>query len=126
MATPSIDTRAGAAHRRGLLRASGLALALLATGCAAPPREAAGPAAPGDDMAARWQREAEMNRRWQNRPLPQLLDALGRPLIFMNIPGGGNPPGFVVVYGKDGSTGCIDSFTMNLGEVPTVRTYFCR
>jgi len=40
-------------------------------------------------------------------------------------PGGGNPPGFVVVYGLDDRSGCIDAFAINAAVTrePTVRIY---
>ena len=74
----------------------------------------------------RSQREAEMNRQWQNQPLAALMDAYGRPKLVMNIPGGGMPPSFAVVYGTDPTTGCIDAFAVSAGSQPVVRIYHCR
>jgi hypothetical protein len=74
----------------------------------------------------REQREVEMNRRWQDQPLTQLVAELGKPMLTMNIPGGGTPPGFVVVYGEHGSSGCIDAFAVNSGGEPRIRLYYCR
>jgi hypothetical protein len=74
----------------------------------------------------RLQREAEMNRQWQNQPLAALVDAYGRPRMVMNIPGGGMPPSFAVVYGTDPATGCIDAFAVSASSVPLVRVYHCR
>jgi hypothetical protein len=76
--------------------------------------------------APRLQRESAMNTRWQNRPLSELIAALGEPPLIMSIPGGGNPPGFVVVYGLDRLSGCIDAFALVYGSDPTVRVYHCR
>ncbi|GAB3650283.1 hypothetical protein [Ramlibacter alkalitolerans] len=74
----------------------------------------------------RSQREAEMNRQWQNQPLAALMDAYGRPKLVINIPGGGMPPSFAVVYGTDPTTGCIDAFAVSAGSQPVVRIYHCR
>ena len=75
--------------------------------------------------ASAW-REAAMNRRWQNRPLSELKLAMGEPRLLMQIPGGGNPPGFAAVYGVDQATGCIDSFALFHGRDPLIRVYHCR
>jgi hypothetical protein len=106
-----------------------LALAALAAGCAPLPQ----PPQPAPERhAARHEngpgalREADMNRRWQNQPLSELVAALGRPARVMNIPGGGSPPGFVVVYGVDAATGCIDAFALMYAVDPIVRVYHCR
>jgi hypothetical protein len=75
---------------------------------------------------ARQQREAEMNRQWQNKPLAELLATLGMPQMTMSIPGGGMPPGFAVVYGRDPASGCIDAFAVSATDQPVVRIYHCR
>ena len=67
-----------------------------------------------------------MNEQWQNHRYSELVAALGTPTMVMNIPGGGNPPGFAVVFGRDPATGCIDAFAMMYGTDPIVRTYYCR
>lgn len=74
----------------------------------------------------RLDREAEMNRQWQNKPLAQLLDAYGRPRMVMHIPGGGMPPSYAVVYGPDAASGCIDAFAVSSTSEPTIRIYHCR
>ena len=120
--------RSHARASRPLGRVCVAALVLAGAGCAnveRAAREEPQRASPGDG-GMREQREAEMNRRWQDRPLTHLVAALGKPKLTMNIPGGGNPPGFVVVYGEDGSTGCIDAFAVNSGREPRIRLYFCR
>jgi hypothetical protein len=124
--TPFTDTRAQATPRRCLRHASAFALLLFGAGCAEVARDTRSDPSPAGAMAMRQQREAEMNREWQNRPLAQLVAVLGKPRLTMGIPGGGNPPGFVVVYGEDGASGCIDAFAMNVGREPTVRLYYCR
>lgn len=107
--------------------ASALALALQAAGCADLQRIPREPARPTTfNPVGRDQREADMNRRWQDRPLTELVAALGKPQLTMNIPGGGNPPGFAVVYGQDMVTGCIDAFAVNGAREPTIRIYYCR
>lgn len=127
---PPLDPhpRTQARASRPLGRACVAALVLSGAGCAGVERaareEPQGANAGGGGM--REQREAEMNRRWQDQPLTRLVAALGNPELTMNIPGGGNPPGFVVVYGEDGSTGCIDAFAVNSGGEPRIRTYYCR
>jgi hypothetical protein len=77
-------------------------------------------------VAARYEREAEMSRQWQNRPLAELLVELGRPKMIMNIPGGGMPPSFAVVYGLHEGSGCIDAFAVSSRGDPVVRIYHCR
>lgn len=71
-------------------------------------------------------REAAMNQRWQNRSYSELLAELGKPARVMNIPGGGNPPGFVAVFPRDGASGCIDAFALMYAADPIVRIYHCR
>ena len=67
-----------------------------------------------------------MNRYWQNRRYSELVATLGQPRMLLNIPGGGNPPGFVAVYGTDPVTRCVDAFAMVYGSDPLVRVYYCR
>jgi hypothetical protein len=67
-----------------------------------------------------------MNGRWQNRRFSEMQAALGRPLLLMRIPGGGNPPGFVAVYGQDPVSGCIDAFAFVYAADPVIRVYHCR
>lgn len=92
----------------------------------------AGCAHPGGDRSneagesGRQAREFEMNRRWHERPMSHLVAALGEPKLRMNIPGGGNPPGFVIVYGLDPASGCIDAFALVYGTDPLIRAYYCR
>jgi hypothetical protein len=122
-------SRATGRAARALRHAALLALALAAASCAdleGAVRNDGPESRPGP--AARYQRELEMNRQWQNRPLSDLVANSGKPKLTMNIPGGGNPPGFVVVYGLDDRTGCIDAFAINAGTTrePTVRIYYCR
>jgi hypothetical protein len=115
--------------RRASRAACAIALALAAAGCADLERTArSSPHPVSQGTAARYQREIDMNRQWQNRPLSELVASAGKPKLTMNIPGGGNPPGFVVVYGVDDRTGCIDAFAMNAAvkSEPTVRIYHCR
>lgn len=98
--------------------------ALLLAGCAVEP--VAREDAPAAANASRAAREAEMNREWSNRTLADLLLAKGHPWRLYDIPGGGNPPGFVVVYPRDPATGCIDAFAVMYGPQTLVRTYQCR
>ena len=115
--------------RRASRVACAIAFALAAGGCADLERTArSSPHEANLGTAARYQREIDMNRQWQNRPLSELVASAGKPKLTMNIPGGGNPPGFVVVYGVDDRTGCIDAFAMNAAVTrePTVRIYHCR
>lgn len=83
---------------------------------------------PGSDSLSRNGREWDMNQQWQNRRFSDLRAALGIPQLIMNIPGGGNPPGFVAVYGHDAKTGCIDAFALfgGGGPDPVIRVYHCR
>jgi len=67
-----------------------------------------------------------MNQYWQNRRYSELVATLGQPRMLLNIPGGGNPPGFVALYGRDAASGCIDAFAMVYGSNPLVRVYYCR
>jgi len=113
---------------RSLRRACAVAIVLSGTGCAdleQAARQLPQPAGAGGG-GIREQREVEMNRRWQDQPLTQLVAELGKPMLTMNIPGGGTPPGFVVVYGEHGSSGCIDAFAVNSGSEPRIRLYYCR
>ena len=77
---------------------------LLGGGCAVPPERTAGP-----DAATRALREQEMNARWRNHTLAELLAERGMPRDTMSIPGGGNPPGFIRVYERDPVSGCVDA-----------------
>jgi hypothetical protein len=77
-------------------------------------------------LVARFAREAAMNEEWQNHALSELVAAKGRPVLVLQIPGGGNPPGFVVVFGIDPDTGCIDAFAVSHDTDPLVRIYHCR
>ena len=109
--------------------ACAIAFTLAAGGCADVERASRDhPHDAGLGTGARYQRELDMNRQWQNRPLSDLVGSAGKPKLTMNIPGGGNPPGFVVVYGLDDRTGCIDAFAINAAVTrePTVRIYYCR
>jgi hypothetical protein len=105
-----------------------LALLALASGCAQVPAKP-----PPTDLRARFDsmqsqdgRERTMNQYWQNRRYSELVATLGQPRMLLNIPGGGNPPGFVAVYPRDSTTGCIDAFAMVYGSDPLVRGYYCR
>lgn len=100
-----------------------LALALLGTGCQELPRERAREVGDGADRNLR---ELQMNERWQWRPMSELVATLGEPVLVMNIPGGGNPPGFAVVFHQDRASGCIDAFAMMPARDPVVRNYYCR
>ena len=113
---------------RALGRAPALAIALAGAGCAdlVADIEREQHAYTVSNSSSRYQRELEMNRQWQHRPLSELVATLGQPRITMNIPGGGNPPGFAVVYGQDARTGCIDAFAVNASREPTIRIYYCR
>ena len=109
-----------------------LMLTLMMAGCQhlellAEPELYDGPTAgaAGSD-SPRLRRELDMNGQWQNRRLSELVAALGEPQLIMNIPGGGNPPGFVVVYWLDPPTGCIDAFALLYGRDPPIRIYHCR
>ena len=80
----------------------------------------------GTGNPARAARESDMNRKWQDRPLAELVAAYGRPGLVMTIPGGGMAPGYAVVYGHDPASGCIDAFAVVSGQSPVVRMYHCR
>ena len=71
-------------------------------------------------------RESLMNEQWVNHRYSELVAAMGTPNMIMNIPGGGQPPGFAVVYGRDPKTGCIDAFAMMYAKDPIIRQYHCR
>ena len=71
-------------------------------------------------------REAAMNEKWTNQRLSDLVAVMGTPTMIMNIPGGGQPPGFAVVFGRDPGTGCIDAFAMMYAKDPIIRQYHCR
>lgn len=97
------------------------ACAIAAAGCHSPapvPAEAVA----GSPAA----REAQMNRLWQRRRFSELRAVLGTPLTFLDIPGGGNPPGFVAVYPRDPATGCLDAFALVYAPDPVIRLYQCR
>lgn len=121
---------ATAALRRAAARPGwALALVLGVTGCASDevkriPRQH--PTFSAANGVARSVREAEMNRQWQNRPLAELMGELGRPKMILNIPGGGMPPSFAVVYGPDPDSGCVDAFAISSRGEPLVRIYHCR
>lgn len=106
-----------------------LLIALVTAGCQQPDlasRMHHRPNGGGPDTVLGLQREIFMNSEWQNRPLSQLLAAMGKPRLLLNIPGGGNPPGFVAIYGIDHASGCVDAFAMLYGPDPTIRVYHCR
>ena len=110
-------------------RHSILALTLAAAGCRDLPLEPGfqdgpppGPIA-GESRPAR---ESAMNQQWRNRGYSELIAAMGDPVLVMNIPGGGNPAGFVAVYGHDKVSGCVDAFAMVYGRDPAIRVYHCR
>lgn len=128
MAAPDPHPCRQALASRSLRRVCAVAMILSGPGCAELEHTARQlPQPPGTGAGGmREQREVEMNRRWRDQPLTRLVAELGKPMLTLNIPGGGNPPGFVVVYGEDGSTGCIDAFAVNSGREPTVRLYYCR
>lgn len=67
-----------------------------------------------------------MNQAWQDHTVQQLLQAKGPPRVLLDIPGGGNPPGFVMVYPRDAATGCLDTFAVVFGAESRVRSYQCR
>lgn len=91
-----------------------------------PSDEAPGSALLVHSVAARQAREYAMNSVWQNQTLAELIAAKGRPTMVLHIPGGGNPPGFVVLYGVDRTTGCVDAFALTQETDPRVRIYHCR
>lgn len=92
---------------------------MLAAGCAHP-------GANSGSIQSSQNREIAMNQRWQNLPMSQLIAALGMPWLLLNIPGGGNPQGFVAVYARDPATGCLDTFALVYGADPAIRSYYCR
>ena len=108
--------------RRARMASAG-ALALLAVGCSIDPKGADAPEPP---RASRAVREQQINQQWQNHTLRELVDRWGPPRQLLDIPGGGNPPGSVIVYPRDPATGCVDSFALTHGEVTRVRSYSCR
>ena len=99
------------------------ASALLVAGCATDAHRAG---APEPVPAARVEREGAFNRLWQNHSLRELIDHWGPPQLLLDIPGGGNPPGFVLVYRRDEDSGCLDTFAVTYGDVMRVRLYQCR
>ena len=99
------------------------AFALLVAGCSVTPRA---PAPPDPVRASRNAHEARMIGAWQDLTLQQLLHAKGPPRLLLDIPGGGNPPGFVMVYPRDPATGCLDTFALTFGPESKVRSYQCR
>jgi hypothetical protein len=107
----------------GTRMAAAGALALFATGCSIDPRLLQGPE---PVRLSRMARERQINDDWQNHTLRELVDDWGPPRRMLEIPGGGSPPGFVMVYGRDALTGCIDAFAIMYGEVMRVRSYQCR
>ena len=115
------------ACRSGVGWGVGAATLGLLSACALPRPPDAGPGqfAPAWLMA-RNVREAVMNGEWQNHTLSDLVAAKGQPKMVLQIPGGGNPPGFIVVYGVDPDTGCIDAFAVTHETAPRVRIYHCR
>ena len=108
--------------RGGRIAAAGAA-ALLAGACSIDPRA---PGPPEPQRAGRVARETQMNLQWQNHTLAELLRGMGEPRLLLDIPGGGNPPGFVLVYPRDVATGCIDTFAVTYGREMLVRVYQCR
>ena len=98
------------------------ALAVLA-GCSPGPRWEA---APEPQRALRAERERDINAAWLNQPVRALMERWGPPRQLLDIPGGGNPPGFVLVYPRDTASGCVDTFAAAYGPVTRVRSYQCR
>lgn len=99
-------------------------LAVLAAGCGIDPLA---DSAPQPLLSAgRAQRERQLNEDWQNHTLRELVDRWGPPWRMLEIPGGGNPPGFIMVYPRDEGTGCLDTFSIMYGPVTRVRGYQCR
>jgi len=111
-------------HRGARMVASGV-LALLAAACATDPRWAIAPQ-PEPVRVSRAARERQVNDAWQNHTMRELVDDWGPPRQLLDIPGGGSPPGFVLVYPRDEGTGCIDAFAVMVGDVIRVRSYQCR
>lgn len=106
-----------------------VALMMLAAGCETARREWREGPSEEDALAsgsAATRREVAMNRQWQQQPFSRLRAALGEPVLVMDIPGGGNPPGVVAVYQVDPGTGCRDAFALMLGRDPVIRVYHCR
>lgn len=104
-------------------RVAALGAAAVVAACAlAPPA----PDEPAPSRAGRVAREAEMNHAWIDHTLDELLLALGPPWRLYDIPGGGNPPGFVVVYPRDPASCCLDAFALAYGPQTRVRAYLCR
>jgi hypothetical protein len=110
--------------QRGAGRAAAAALALSVGGCAvrAPQRPDPGRVAPSGRAA----RESEQNLRWSNHGYTELLGTLGLPQLLLEIPAGGNPPGFIAVYPRDAASGCLDTYVMVYGPSILVRGYQCR
>ena len=108
---------------RGARIAAAGALALLAAACSTEPRMGD---MPEPVRASRAERERQINAEWQNHTLRELVERWGPPHQMLNIPGGGNPPGFVLVYLRDEGSGCIDAFAVAYGDVTRVRLYQCR
>jgi hypothetical protein len=113
--------------QRGWLGGFVLVGVVLAVGCATAPAWLS----PEDQLAAllqasRTDRERKMNHEWQNHSFAELVKAKGAPRLLLDIPGGGNPPGFVMVYARDPATGCLDTFSMAYGPRTVVRSYQCR
>jgi hypothetical protein len=103
------------------LRALGFASALVVAGCqwALDDGAARGGNAPRE-------REQAMNARWKDHSYSELIGALGQPQQLLHIPGGGNPPGFAAIYGRDPVSGCVDAFALVYGSDPLIRVYYCR
>lgn len=102
-------------------------LAVIATGCAGlEPLVTEEQRVQREVARARAQREGNMNLEWQNRTFNEIVKAYGPPRRILEIPGGGNPPGFVLIYGRDGHSGCLDTFSMVYGRDPLVKMYQCR
>ena len=119
--------RRGASRSFGKATASCVAALLLLSACQQFAIDASEhPRFGASNLAARQGREDAMNTQWQNQHLSQLVAARGQPMLVMNIPGGGMPPSFVVVYGMDPGTGCIDAFAVSHDRDPRIRIYHCR
>jgi hypothetical protein len=108
--------------RGARIAAAGL-LAALASACSIDPRWVDGAEAA---RASRGARERQMTLAWQDHSLRELIAAWGPPRQYLDLPGGGNPPGFVLVYPRDGASGCLDTFAVAYGEEVRVRSYHCR
>jgi hypothetical protein len=107
----------------GARMAAAGALALLVAGCSMDPRWAD---TPGPLPVSHDARERQINAAWQNHTMRELVDDWGAPRQMLDIPGGGNPPGMVLVYRRDAVTGCLDTFAVMYGDVMRVRSYQCR